>query len=198
MVANDRFDLFPRGVCEAFRERDTRRDQVPNLSVERGILLYYPWPYYFFCNRKDTVLAARIERGLKRMRADGSFNRIFWKYNRAAIEQARMSERRVIQIPNPLLPKDTTGRYRDVVRPEARHAAELTWGGRGRSPGIPASIRAASSSMQCAICDAGSHVIPSTGMGCRQSLDRAAVPACPGGATPGARLPAMQSARQRP
>ena len=120
MVTNDRFDLFPRGVSEAFRERDARRDQVPNLAVEQAILLYYPWPYYFFCNRKDTALAARIERGLKRMRADGSFNRIFWKYNRAAIEQARMSERRVIQIPNPLLPKDTplgdTGMWFDPKR----------------------------------------------------------------------------------
>lgn len=107
MVANDRFDLFPRGVGEAFREHSARRSEVPELSVERGLLLYYPWPYYFFCNRTDTALAARIERGLKRMRVDGSFDRIFWKYNRAAIEQARMSERRVIQIPNPLLPKDT-------------------------------------------------------------------------------------------
>lgn len=54
------------------------------------------------------------------MRADGSFNRIFWKYNRVAIEQARMSERRVIQIPNPLLPKDTplgdTGMWFDPKR----------------------------------------------------------------------------------
>jgi ABC-type amino acid transport substrate-binding protein len=107
MVVNDRFDLFPRGVGEAFRERDARRDQLPDLSVEQGILFYYPWPYYFFCNRKDSALAARIERGLKRMRADGSFDRIFWKYNRAAIERARMSGRRVIRIPNPLLPKDT-------------------------------------------------------------------------------------------
>jgi ABC-type amino acid transport substrate-binding protein len=107
MVANDRFDLFPRGVGEAFREHAAHRNEVPELSVERGLLLYYPWPYYFFCNHKDTALAARIERGLKRMRSDGSFDRIFWKYNRAAIEQARMSERRVIQIPNPLLPKDT-------------------------------------------------------------------------------------------
>jgi ABC-type amino acid transport substrate-binding protein len=120
MVANDRFDLFPRGVGEAFHELDARRGQVPDLSVERGLLLYYPWPYYFFCNRKDTALAARIERGLKRMRADGSFDRIFWKYNRAAIEQARMSERRVIRIPNPLLPKDTplgdTGMWFDPKR----------------------------------------------------------------------------------
>jgi len=107
MVANDRFDLFPRGVGEAFREQDARRAEVPELSVEQGLLLYYPWPYYFFCNRKDTALAARIERGLKRMRADGSFDRIFWKYNRTAIEQARMRERRVIRIPNPLLPKST-------------------------------------------------------------------------------------------
>jgi len=107
MVANDRFDLFPRGVGEAFRERAAHRDDLPDLSVEQGLLLYYPWPYYFFCNRKDTALAARIERGLMRMRADGSFDRIFWKYNRAAIEQAGMKGRRVIQIPNPLLPKDT-------------------------------------------------------------------------------------------
>lgn len=107
MVANDRFDLFPRGVGEAFREHAGHEKDVPNLSVEQGLLLYYPWPYYFFCNRKETALASRIERGLKRMRADGSFDRIFWKYNRAAIEQAGMKERRVIQIPNPLLPKDT-------------------------------------------------------------------------------------------
>ena len=107
MVANDRFDLFPRGVGEAFREHAAHRKDLPELSVEQGLLLYYPWPYYFFCNRKDTALASRIERGLKRMRADGSFDRIFWKYNRAAIEQAGMKERRVIQIPNPLLPKDT-------------------------------------------------------------------------------------------
>jgi ABC-type amino acid transport substrate-binding protein len=107
MVANGRFDLFPRGVGEAFRERAAHRDEVPDLAVERGLLLYYPWPYYFFCNRADTALAARIERGLARMRADGSFDRIFWKYNRSAIEQARMSERRVIRIPNPLLPKAT-------------------------------------------------------------------------------------------
>jgi ABC-type amino acid transport substrate-binding protein len=107
MVANDRFDLFPRGVGEAFREHAARRVEVPDLAVERGLLLYYPWPYYFFFNRADAALAARIERGLTRMRADGSFDRIFWKYNRGAIEQTRMSERRVIRIPNPLLPKAT-------------------------------------------------------------------------------------------
>ena len=107
MVANDRFDLFPRGVGEAFHEQAAHRADVPGLAVERSLLLYYPWPYYFFCNRRDTALAARIERGLKRMRDDGSFDRVFWKYNRGAIEEARMSERRVIRIPNPLLPKDT-------------------------------------------------------------------------------------------
>jgi len=107
MVANDRFDLFPRGVGEAFREFAVHHAGAGNLAVERHLLLYYPWPYYFFCNRKDAALAGRIERGLKRMREDGSFDRIFWKYNRGAIEEARMSERRLIRIPNPLLPAAT-------------------------------------------------------------------------------------------
>lgn len=107
MVVAGRFDLFPRGIGEAFREYAAHHVREPHLAIERNLMLYYPWPYYFFVNRSDRALAERIEIGLRLMQADGSFDALFWRYNRDAIEQARTYERRLIRIPNPLLPAAT-------------------------------------------------------------------------------------------
>ena len=107
MTAHDRFDLFPRGINEAFNEFDQRRVIYPNLAIEKNLLIYYPWPYYFFVNKKNPQLAERLRVGLERMIDDGSFNLIFMKYNGAAIRRANLGQRRVIQLTNPYLPKMT-------------------------------------------------------------------------------------------
>jgi len=107
MVARDRFLLYPRGINEVFDEYETRKAALPTLAIEKGLVLYYPWPYYFFVNRNDRVLAARIDLGLHRMIQDGSFDSVFWKYNGAAIRRANLNQRRIIQLDNPLLPKET-------------------------------------------------------------------------------------------
>jgi hypothetical protein len=107
MVAAKRIDLFPRGISEVFPEYAARRDAIPNLAVEKNLLIYYPWPYYFFFNKSDKHLAKRIETGIRKMMKDGSFDAIFNKYNRASISSANLKNRRVIKITNPLLPKDT-------------------------------------------------------------------------------------------
>ncbi|MBV8467539.1 MAG: amino acid ABC transporter substrate-binding protein, partial [Burkholderiales bacterium] len=62
-----RFDLFPRGIGEVFKEYDEHVKLNPNLVVEQHLLIQYPWPYYFFFNRKDTALAERVETGLRAM-----------------------------------------------------------------------------------------------------------------------------------
>ncbi|WP_434631646.1 amino acid ABC transporter substrate-binding protein [Chromobacterium sp. CV08] len=107
MLSQHRFDLLPRSVLEVFGEYRQYRDRYPNLEVEQHLLIYYPWPYYFFCRRDNPRLAARLQLGLQRMRADGSFDAIFWQYHRDVLRQARMSERRLIVLSNPLLPPDT-------------------------------------------------------------------------------------------
>lgn len=107
MVAQSRFDLFPRGIGEVFSEFEMHGKQVPNLQIEKNLLIYYPWPYYFFFKKSDTVLYERIERGIHKMMADGSFDAIFRKYNDKAIRQARLKERRIIRLENRFLPKDT-------------------------------------------------------------------------------------------
>jgi len=107
MVAANRFDLYPRGINEVFHEYAARHDAIPNLAVEKNLLIYYPWPYYFFFNKSDKSLAKRVESGIRKMMKDGSFDAIFMKYNRASIVKANLRNRRIIRIKNPTLPKNT-------------------------------------------------------------------------------------------
>ncbi|RQW89012.1 MAG: amino acid ABC transporter substrate-binding protein [Geobacter sp.] len=107
MVAANRIDVFPRGINEVFPEYAARHDALPNLAVEKNLLIYYPWPYYFFFNKSDNALAKRVETGLRKMIKDGSFDALFMKYNRASILKANLKNRRIIRIMNPTLPKET-------------------------------------------------------------------------------------------
>jgi ABC-type amino acid transport substrate-binding protein len=107
MTAYKRFDLFPRGINEIFSEYALHSKESPTLAIEKNLLIYYPWPYYFFFNKSDAALKERIELGLRKMIKDGSFDAIFIKFNGKAIAQANLHGRRLIQINNTLLPKET-------------------------------------------------------------------------------------------
>jgi hypothetical protein len=107
MVAANRIDLYPRGISEVFQEYAARHNAIPNLAIEKNLLIYYPWPYYFFVNKSNKALAKRVETGLREMMKDGSFDALFMKYNRASIVKANLKNRRIIRIKNPTLPKGT-------------------------------------------------------------------------------------------
>ena len=107
MVHARRVDMFPRGVGEVFAELEDRVKDLPGLAVERDLLLYYPWPYYLFVARGNDALAHRLETGLRRMITDGSFEEIFQRYHGADIARARLNERHIIRLRNPLLPPET-------------------------------------------------------------------------------------------
>ena len=107
MLDAGRFDLFPRGISEAFAEQAARSRQFPDLVIEPTLLIHYPWPYYFFFNKTNTALASRVEAGLRMMIRDGSFDALFRKYNDAWIKRADLAHRHVIQVTNPLLPPET-------------------------------------------------------------------------------------------
>jgi ABC-type amino acid transport substrate-binding protein len=107
MVAANRVDLFPRGINEVFPEYAARHAAIPKLAVEKNLLIFYPWPYYFFFKKSGKSLAKRVETGIRKMIKDGSFDALFMKYNRASILKANLGNRRIIRIVNPTLPKDT-------------------------------------------------------------------------------------------
>lgn len=107
MLSLKRFEMFPRGIGEVFTEYELNRQDNPNLVIEKNLVLYYPFPYYYFFNHKDTALKQRVETGLRMMQKDGSFDAIFRKYNQEAIEKAQLKKRRIIRLVNPNLPKET-------------------------------------------------------------------------------------------
>lgn len=48
LTAQNRVQLFPRGINEVYVEMAARQAAFPDLMIEPKLLIYYPWPYYFF------------------------------------------------------------------------------------------------------------------------------------------------------
>jgi hypothetical protein len=107
MLQLGRFDYLPRAINEPWEELALRSGR--GLAVEEGLMLYYPTAEYFFVNRDNVALAERIERGLRRALADGSFDKLFREHpvNANAFGKANVLKRRIIRLDNPLLPPET-------------------------------------------------------------------------------------------
>jgi ABC-type amino acid transport substrate-binding protein len=105
MLAHKRFDVLLRAATEVLDEYDRRKKSLPSLCIEDGIILYYPLPMYFWFPKTNEGrrLAARAEEGMRMMIADGTYDRIFDKYQRHKIKQLRLNERRIFKIANPFL-----------------------------------------------------------------------------------------------
>jgi ABC-type amino acid transport substrate-binding protein len=107
MLAAGRFDAFPRGLNEAQRELDERRQHYPQLALEKTRAVYFPFPVYFWVRKDNQALAQRIERGLKLSLADGSFRKTFEQYHAAEIATMRQEKRHVLRLTSPILPSGT-------------------------------------------------------------------------------------------
>jgi ABC-type amino acid transport substrate-binding protein len=109
MLVHKRFDIFLRAATEVLDEYAQRRKALPSMRIEDTILLYYPLPMYFWFPKTDEGrrLAARAEEGMRMMIADGTYDRIFDKYQRRKIEQLHLKERRIFRIGNPFLVPET-------------------------------------------------------------------------------------------
>ena len=103
MLLAGRFDLLPRGVGEVFGEFDARHKDMPRLVIEPKLLLFYPYPYLYFFAPSQMALAARVEKGLRAMKADGSFDAHLWRYHGPSVARAQLGKRRVLHLSNPNL-----------------------------------------------------------------------------------------------
>lgn len=107
MLDGGRFDAFPRGIHEPWKEMDEYPDL--NLAVESNILLVYRMPFYLFVGKDNHALISDLESGLFRAIEDGSFNEYFLKNPvvKNALAQSKMENRIVFHMVNPMLPVET-------------------------------------------------------------------------------------------
>jgi ABC-type amino acid transport substrate-binding protein len=105
MLARKRFDVLLRASTEVLDEYDRRKKLLPDLHIEERLVLYYPLPMYFWFSKtpEGKRLAARAEEGMRMMIADGTYDRIFDKYQRRKIERLGLKSRAIIRISNPFL-----------------------------------------------------------------------------------------------
>lgn len=112
-LALGRVDAFPRSVEEVWWEQERHGE---GLVVVPGLCLHYPAPVYFFVAQDEAGLADAIELGLQRLRASGSFDRLFRQHHGDDLARARLGARRVVELRNPLLPPQTP-----LQKPELWH-----------------------------------------------------------------------------
>ncbi len=107
MLKEGRFDFFPRGVHEPWKE--LADVQYPGLVVEKDLVIHYPAPGYIFTSKKNKNLANRLERGFRMALEDGSFDRLFYNHPdiKEVLERANLKGRRLFELENPLLPEQT-------------------------------------------------------------------------------------------
>jgi len=105
MLGARRFDLFSRGVNEIYGEWLLQKDEIPGISIERGLVLHYPMPRYFFVPRTEqgAKMAERIEDGLRRLAQSGEFERRYRNYKQLILADLNLAGRRVLHLPNPQL-----------------------------------------------------------------------------------------------
>ncbi|WP_339410156.1 hypothetical protein [Pseudomonas sp. EA_35y_Pfl2_R5] len=112
MLQAQRFDYFPRSVIEIWDELEHPR--AKHLVVDPHVLLHYPTAMYFFFSRKRPELAETVRIGMEKAIADGSFERLFQQHFAASLQRARLDQRQLIELHNPLLPSATPLQRREL------------------------------------------------------------------------------------
>ena len=109
MLINKRFDIFLRAAVEITGEYDERKNKMPDLSIEENLVFYYPLPMYFWFPKTDEGkrLAARAEEGMRTMISDGTYDKIFDKYQREKVLRLNLKNRVIYKINNPFLGPET-------------------------------------------------------------------------------------------
>lgn len=107
MLEGGRFDYFPRAVHEPWSEVDSRPEL--NLTIDKNVMLVYPFAMYFFVSPNNQTLHDDIYNGFEMAIQDGSFDDLFFNHPmiKEVLAKANLKERMVFRIPNPYMHEET-------------------------------------------------------------------------------------------
>ena len=105
----NRIDYFSRGLNEAFGEVTSREGSLTNLTVEKKILLVYPFSKFFFISKENKKLEKLLTEGIEKIIEDKSFIKYFYnnEHIKKMFKNSNLKNRIRIDIPNPLLSEET-------------------------------------------------------------------------------------------
>lgn len=103
MLRKKRFDLFPLSILEAERTVSEYKDRYPELSVMRGVNLYYPFPFSLFVSARHPRIIERFRFGVDLVLTNGTVKTLFSKHFGSAEAQIANSRSRLILAENNLM-----------------------------------------------------------------------------------------------
>jgi hypothetical protein len=101
MLSAKRFDCIAFGVDEVVRIYDTKKLQYPFLKIDSHLLIHYYYPVYLYVSKKHPLLAQRIAMGLKKMKSNGDFDRLFYKHHSEGLERLHLQTRNLVCLKSP-------------------------------------------------------------------------------------------------
>lgn len=101
LLQHGRIDYLSRGLTEVLDELKARRESHPSIRVEPSLMLFYPWPYYFYVNRNNTALEKRLQIGMQRIRESGEHDNIIQYCFAEELAMFKLAGRRVLHLQNP-------------------------------------------------------------------------------------------------
>lgn len=103
MLENKRFDIFNRGLHEAFVEIKQQQAKGRDLVIDQTVQVIYPFDYFLYVNRDDHVRRDILRQGLERAHKNGAFDAYFNNHPmiRQVIEDSRVTKRMQFAIGNP-------------------------------------------------------------------------------------------------
>lgn len=116
MVAAGRIDLFLRGANELRSEYNTFKATM-NLTYDESFVIFYPLPRFFYIAAENELAKQRIEEGLKIAYHDGSLKKLWRKEYGESIEFAKLKQRKVFPLNNPLIKNLNTDYQKYLYNP---------------------------------------------------------------------------------
>ncbi len=107
MLEGGRFDFFPRAIHEPWSEVEKYKSL--NLTVEKNLLLVYPFAMYFFVSKENETLGREIQQGFRNAIDDGSYDEMLFNHPeiRQTLEKSNLKNRTVFRLPNPNMTPET-------------------------------------------------------------------------------------------
>ena len=100
MLSHGRFDGISLGILETQNELSNTKHNISNLSIEKNLLLFYPFPIYFQVSENNPHIAERLNEGMRIVTQDGILDDIFHKHFDTVIRNFKLSERKMIVLEN--------------------------------------------------------------------------------------------------
>lgn len=124
-VQNGECDYMALGANEASAIVKQYAHLTPDLAVEPTILLYYPFPLVFYCHPEQHELVQCLSQGLEESIKNSQLNQLFEKVYGPDVQAAKLNQRRVFQLTNPILPSELTG-YQSPLLPNKQELGECS------------------------------------------------------------------------